>query len=612
MPVAGPVLPRPGIVRHGQTAMTDFADGRLVARAHSLGVRLLAWQHWLPALWLRLPRWRGVTTGGQGTSRVWLLAPALLAALIGVPLLVVGVHVGALTTPEVRHLAQTVLARYVTNTVALVAVVAALTAGGGVTTAWLTTAFEFPGRRFLSWLLILPLALPTYIAAITYAGVFDFTGPVQLLLRRGFALPAGSYPTLDMQTFPGLCFVLTVTLYPYAYLTSRAVFARQSAAVLEIARSHGYSGMQAFRHAVLPLARPGIAAGMVLVAMETLGEYGASHYFGVDTLTIGIFRAWFALGSVQAALSLAAVLLLVVAIIVAAERWQRRRARYHAPGAVRRPMPRTRLRGRTAALACAGCAVPVLLGFVVPVAQLLWWGLQSWARAASWQLLGYLGTSIGLAAAASLVILVLAVLVAYATRIRAGRMIGSVARWTTSGYAVPGAVLAVGIATAYTWLDHRIIGASRLLFGVSPGLIVTGTALALLAGYVVRFFAVGYHAIDSGFCGVTTRFDEVARAAGMRPRQALLRVGLPSLRPALIGAAMLLLVDILKELPLTMILRPFNLETLATRVFRLAGNEMIAEAAIPALLIVAIGVLPVILLQRLTTVRQDACSAPLA
>ena len=585
--------------------MTDFTAGRLAARAHGLGVRLLSWPHWL-----RLPRSWLAGAGGKTASRVWLLAPASLATLIGVPLLVVAVHIGALATPEVRHLAQTVLARYVGNTLALVAVVAALTAGIGVTTAWLTTAFEFPGRRILSWLLILPLALPTYIAAITYAGVFDFTGPAQLLFRKGFALPPGSYPTLDLQTFAGLCFVLTVTVYPYAYLTSRAVFARQSAAVLEIARSHGYSGWQAFRHAVLPLARPGIAAGMVLVAMETLGEYGASHYFGVDTLTIGIFRAWFALGSVQAALSLAAVLLLVIAMIMAAERWQRRRARYHAPGAVQRPLPRLRLSGRAAIMASAISTLPVLLGFAVPVAQLLWWALLSWTRVAGWQLLGYLGASVALAATASSIVLVMAVLIAYTTRLRAGRAVSALARCTTAGYAIPGAVLAVGIATAYTWLDHRIIGASRLLFGMSPGLIITGTALALVAGYVVRFFAVGYHAVDSGFCGVTTRFDEVARVAGMRPRQALVRVGIPSLRPALIGAAMLLIVDILKELPLTMILRPFNLETLATRVFRLAGNEMIAEAAIPALLIVAIGLVPVIFLQRLTAAHQDARAAP--
>ena len=586
--------------------MADYAAGRLMARAHGLGLRLLP--PWLRVALRRLQRLRVTGTCVKGTSRAWLLAPALVAVLIGAPLLVVAVHVGALGTPEVRHLAQTVLAGYVVNTVALVAVVAALTALVGVTTAWCTTAFEFPGRRLLSWLLVLPLALPTYIAAISYVGVFDYTGPLQLLFRRGLSLPVGSYPTLDLQTFAGLCFVLTVTVYPYAYLTSRAVFARQSAAVMEIARSHGYSGLQALRHAVLPLARPGIVAGMVLVAMETLGEYGASHYFGVDTLTIGIFRAWFALGSVHAALSLAAVLLLVVVSIMALERWQRRRARYHAPGAVQRPMPRIRLRGRTAAAVSAACALPVLLGFAVPVAQLLWWSLRSWARALDWRLAAYLGTSIGLAAAAALVILTLAVLIAYTTRLRAGRIVSSLARWTTSGYAVPGAVLAVGIATAYTWLDHRIIGASRLLFGISPGLVITGTALALLAGYVVRFFAVGYHAVDSGFCGITTRFDEVARASGMRPRHALVRVGLPSLRPALIGAAMLLVVDILKELPLTMILRPFNLETLATRVFRLAGNEMITEAALPALLIVAIGLVPVILLQRLTTARLDACA----
>ena len=203
------------------------------------------------------------------------------------------------------------------------------------------------------------------------------------------------------------------------------------------------------------------------------------------------------------------MLLLVVMSIMALERWQRRRARYHAPGLVQRPMPRIRLRGRTAAAACVACALPVLLGFGVPVAQLLWWALQSWVRVLDWQLFSYLGASVGLAATAALFILILAVLIAYTTRLRAGRMVSSLARWTTSGYAVPGAVLAVGIATAYTWLDHRIIGASRLLFGVSPGLVITGTALALLAGYVVRFFAVGYHAVDSGFCGVTTRFDEV-------------------------------------------------------------------------------------------------------
>ena len=592
--------------------MTDFAAG-LAARLRGVGARLptrLLRRFRLRAAWLRLARRRRLAApGARCASRAWLLAPAALAALIGVPLAVVGVHVGALGTPEVRHLAQTVLPRYAANTVALVAVVAALTGALGVTTAWLSTAFEYPGRRVLSWLLILPLALPAYIAALAYAGLFDFTGPAQLLFRKGFALPAGGYPTIDVQTFAGLCFVLTVTVYPYAYLTVRALFARQSGAVLEIARSHGYTGLQAFRRAVLPLARPGIAAGMALVAMEVLGEYGASHFFGVDTLTIGIFRAWFALGSVQAALSLAAVLLLAVALIMALERWQRRRARYHAPGGSQRPLPRVRLRGWPAAAACAACALPVLLGFAVPVAQLGWWALQSWTRVEGWQLVRYLGVSVGLAAAAALLILVLAVLIAYTTRLRAGRAVSALARCATAGYAIPGAVLAVGIATAYTWLDHRIIGAARLLFGVSPGLILTGTVLALLAGYVVRFFAVGYHTVDSGFCGVTTRFDEVARVAGLRPRQALLRVGIPSLRPALLAAAMLLIVDMLKELPLTMILRPFNLETLATRVFRMAGNEMIAEAAIPALLIVAIGVAPVILLQRLITARQDAGSA---
>ena len=595
--------------------MTDFVDRGHLVHPAGLGERALAWQQRLRGTWLRTPWSRGwrlrrvSATLVQPTSRLWLVAPAVLAALIGIPLLVVAAHLGALSSREVHHLAQTVLLRYVASTVGLVTVVGVLTALIGVSTAWLTTAFEFPGRRVLSWLLVLPLALPTYIAAISYAGMFDYTGAAQLLFHRVLAMAPGSYPTIDVQTFAGLSFVLTVTVYPYVFLTTRAVFARQSAAVMEIARCHGYGGAQAFRHAVLPLARPGIVAGVGLVAMETLGEYGASHFFGVDTLTIGIFRAWFALGSVEAALSLAAVLLLVVGAILALERWQRQRARYHAPSVLQRPIPRVALRGRTAAITAAWCAAPVVLGFVLPVAQLGWWALEGGGRAVRPDLLRYLASSIGLAGTASVAIVVLATLVAYAARVRSGRLVSVTSRLATSGYAVPAAVLAVGIATAYSWLDHRIIGASRLLFGVSPGLVITGTALALLAGYVVRFFGVGYHAIDSGFCGVTRRFDEVARSSGMRPRHALLYVALPGLRPALIGAAVLLMVDMLKELPLTMILRPFNLETLATRVFRMAGNEMMHEAAVPALLIVAIGMIPVFVLQRLASAHLKARAA---
>ena len=595
--------------------MTDLVGRRPLVHVAGFGARLPGWPRRLRAVWLRAPWSRGwrlrrlAAAAAQPTSRVWLLAPGLLAALVGIPLVVVAFHLGALASPAVRHLAETVLIRYLANTMALVTVVAGLTAIVGVSTAWLTTAFEFPGRRLLSWLLVIPLALPTYIAAIAYAGAFDYTGPAQLLFRRVLSMPPGAYPTLDVQTFVGLTFVLTVTAYPYAYLTSRAVFARQSAAVMEIARCHGYGGAQAFRHAVLPLARPGIAAGVGLVAMETLGEYGASHFFGVDTLTIGIFRAWFALGSVEAALSLAAVLLLVVAAVLALERWQRQRARYHAPSAVQRPTPRIGLGRRSALIAAAWCAAPVVLGFALPVAQLIWWALNGSGRSLQWELARYLGSSVGLAATAALVIVILATLLAYAARIRNGSLVNATARLVTTGYAVPGAVLAVGIATAYAWLDHRMIGAARALFGVSPGLILTGTALALLAGYVVRFFAVGYHAIDSGFSGVASRFDEVARSSGMRPRHALLRVTLPNLRPALVGALVLLVVDVLKELPLTMILRPFNVETLATRVFRMAGNEMMQEAAVPALLIVLVGMIPVFVLQRLAAAHAQARTA---
>ena len=509
--------------------MADFAAGRPAARAHGLGLRLLHWPHWLRAAWLRLPWWRVATTGVKCTSRAWLLAPALLAALIGVPLVVVGVHVSALGTPEVRHLAQTVLARYVINTVALVAVVAALTALVGVTTAWFTTAFDFPGRRVLSWLLILPLALPTYIAAISYVGVFDFTGPLQLLFRRGFSIPVGNYPTLDLQTFAGLCFVLTVTVYPYAYLTSRAVFARQSAAVMEIARSHGYSGLQALRYAVLPLARPGIVAGMVLVAMETLGELWRlallrrryPDHRHLPRLVRPGERARgpesggraVAGGDVDHGAGSAGS---AGAPAITRRAWCSARCPVSGCAAV----PRRRPASPAPCRCCwaSGCRWRNCSGG----------RCKAGVRVLDWQLFSYLGASVGLAATAALFILILGSAdrltppgfapAAWSARWRAGPLPAMPCRERCSPWEspprTPGSITASSAPRA-CYSAYR------------PGLVITGTALALLAGYVVRFFAVGYHAVDSGFCGVTTRFDEVARAAGMRPRHALLRVGIP-------------------------------------------------------------------------------------
>ncbi len=551
----------------------------------------------------RLPRplrpgARRPRTPRAAASRGWLAAPITVGVLIGAPLLVVIANLDGIFSAEMSHLLRTVLPRYAGTTAALAALVAALCALVGVTAAWLVTVYDFPGRRALGWLLVLPLAIPTYIGALAYGGIFDYTGPAQLLFREALGVPAGAYPTLRVRGFGGLAFVLAALLYPYVYLTARTAFAQQGATLLEVTRSLGSSGAAALARAVLPATRPALAAGVMLVVMETLGEFGASHYLGVDTLTIGIFRGWFGLGSVRVALALGALLLIAIALLQAVEHRQRGAARFCDATLNDRPLVRRRLRGAAALAAWVACAVPVITGFALPAGQLLWWTARR-PPAIDSDLIPLAATSIGLAATATAATVVLAVLVAYAARVRKDRLVGALARWSAAGYAVPAAVLAVGIATAYTWVDQRLDGAARVLLGVSPGLLLTATGLALIAGYVVRFFAVGYHAVESGFARLPARFDEVGRALGCRPGQGLLRVALPNLRPALMTAAILMIVEMLKELPLTLILRPFRLETLATNVFRLAGNEQLVDAAPYALVIIAAGLGPVLILNRM-------------
>ena len=346
-------------------------------------------------------------------SRGWLAAPVTAAILIGTPLLVVIANLDGFLSAEMGHLARTVLPGYTVTTIALVALVAALCALVGVVAAWLVTAYDFPGRRALGWLLVLPLAIPTYIGALAYAGIFDYTGPAQLLFREVLQVPAGAYPILRVRGFGGLTFVLATLLYPYVYLTARAAFARQGATLLEVSRSLGRSRAEAFVHAVLPATRPALAAGVMLVVMETLGEFGASHYLGVDTLTIGIFRSWFGLGSVRVALALGALLLLIVALLQAVEHRQRGAARFHDAALHDRPLVRRKLRGAAALGACAVCSVPVITGFALPVGQLMWWAARR-LPGFDLELVRLTAASIGLAAAATAATVTLAVLVAYA------------------------------------------------------------------------------------------------------------------------------------------------------------------------------------------------------
>jgi iron(III) transport system permease protein len=521
----------------------------------------------------------------------WTIVTLVAVALVLLP--VASVLVGAFGGPSEtwRHLASTVLTDYVSHSLLLVLGVGAATLLLGVSTAWLITTCDFPGRRFFEWSLILPLSVPTYIMAYTYAEI----------LRGGSLLGPESSAALrsNLMTLPGAGLVIALALYPYVYLITRASFLRQSGSVLETARILGKSPWQTFARVALPMARPGVVAGLTLVLMEVLNEYGAVRYFGVTTFTTGIFRAWFSLGDTSAAIRLAGLLLVFVFLLILFERAQRGRARFSDRGQGYRPVVRFGLKGTRSWAAAAACGLPVLFGFVVPVYQLFGWGASVAGDLIDARFLSLTFNSFALGIAAAAITVVVGLLIAYSVRLSPTPLLRLASRASSLGYSIPGAVIAVGILIPFTGLDRTLSTAWGALTGSPPGLILTGTVAALLFAYLVRFLAVALNPIESGFERTCAHLDESSRSLGASPSRTLREVDLPLLRGTLLSAGILVFVDVLKELPLTLILRPFDFDTLATRAFQLAMDEQVAESALPALLVIAVGLVPVLVLSRL-------------
>jgi iron(III) transport system permease protein len=531
----------------------------------------------------------------------WTVAALAGVALLSLPLVVIAA--GALTTASETwtHVASTVLSDYIVNSVRLVVGACGLALVVGVSTAWLVAGFDFPGRRFFEWALILPLAVPAYIAAYTYAGIFDVTGPLQRFVRAAVPSLADEFLYLNVMNIGVVTLIFGFVLYPYVYLVARASFARQSATLLEVSRTLGQGATGTFLRVALPLARPALAAGAGLVAMEVLNDYGAVKYFGVPTFTTGIFRSWFGLGDLSSAIRLAAMLMLFVFALLALERTQRGRASFAGGRAADRPLPRSRLRGTAAVAAVAICALPFLLGFGIPVAQLGYWAYGTAASVVDVTFVRLVANSFLLAGAAAAICVVLAVLLTYASRLNPRPWLRRLSRVTVLGYSMPGAVVAVGVLVPFAWLDHRVDGFMRGAFGIPTGLLLSGTLVALVFAYAVRFMAVAFLPVESGFTRLCGRVDDAARSLGATPACALRKVSLPLLRGTLLGAVILVFVDVLKELPLTLILRPFNFDTLATRAYQLATDELLAISANYAIIIIAAGIVPVLLLNRVVS-----------
>ncbi|MYB33833.1 MAG: iron ABC transporter permease [Gammaproteobacteria bacterium] len=527
----------------------------------------------------------------------WTVTGAVMTLILLVPIGAICIYLFA-PSENWSHLVDTVLLEYVVNSLWLMLGVTLGAGGIGVTTAWLTSMCRFPGRDLLSWLLLLPLAMPAYIIAYTYTGMLDVSGPLQGWIREAFGLSYGQYWFPEVRSIGGAIIMFSLVLYPYVYMLARAAFIGQSICVLEVSRTLGCNRWVSFSKVAVPLARPAIVAGLSLALMETLADFGTVQYFGVSTFTTGIYRTWFGMFDAVAATQLSAILLFFVFGLIMLERWSRRRAHFHHTTNRYQRLPDIPLTRGAAAVALIACVFPLLFGFIVPTVQLIIWALQTWNVMLDHRFFDLVWHSFTLAAGAAVVALIPALVLAYGNRINPSRAMRFFSRLSSMGYAIPGTVIAVGVLIPFGALDNMINDFSKIHYDMTVGLFFSGTVFILLFAYTVRFLSVSLQSVEAGLDKVRPSMDDAARSMGSNRTTVLRHVHLPIIKGSLLTAIVIVFVDVMKELPATLILRPFDFNTLAVRAYELASDERLADSSTAALAIVAIGIIPVILLSR--------------
>lgn len=551
--------------------------------------------HSLQALATRVAAWRRQ----REASPAWTLLAAAVAAVMALPLVTVAVLALGSADNAWSHLARTVLARALSDTAALLIGVSGLVLLFGTATAWLVTMYRFPGRAILDRLLVLPLAMPTYIIAYCYVELLDFSGPVQGALRSFFGWHSvRDYWFPEIRSLGGAILVLAAVLYPYVYLSARASFVQQSVCVLEVARTLGRTSVATFWSVALPLARPALAAGLALALMECLNDLGAVQYLGVQTLTVSIYTTWLQRSSLGGAAQIALVALLVVLALMLAERAARGAGRFHHTTGRYRSIPFSDLEGWRAPAAALFCALPVIAGFVLPMAVLLVQAAAHFSDAFASGFWRAVANSLSVAILAAALTVALGLGLSYAQRVAPNAVVRFSARSAGLGYALPGTVLALGLLIPLAALDNAVDSVTRSAFGLSTGLLLSGSIFVIVLACTIRFMAVSLGALEAGFNRLSPNLDAAARTLGETSLSALWRVHVPLLVPALGAAGLLVFVDAMKELPATLLLRPFNFETLATHVYSFATLEQFEQGTLGALTIVLIGLVPVLLLHR--------------
>ena len=549
----------------------------------------------------------------RGAVRLWparkltaLAVVLAIAGLVAAPLISL-IRIALNGDPEIAgHLAAYVLPVALTQTALLLIGVAVISSLLGAGTAWIVTTFQFPGRNTLLWLLPLPLAIPTYIGAYIYADFLDTAGPVQSALRAifGWRSPA-DYWFPPIRSLGGAIFIMGIVLYPYTYLAARAMFQTQHRAFVDAARTLGARPFAVARQITVPLARPALAVGIALTSLETLNDIGASEYLGVQTLTLTVFTTWLNRGSLPGAAQISLIMLAAVVALIALERYGRRGQSYDTPVHGRGPAPRIPLHGRGARLAVVLCCIPVALGFVIPalflLRQVVMRGLLVGFDPA---LFHHTLTTIAFAATATVSVIVLGLAATVALRLSRHPAVAGCVNFAAVGYAVPGTVLALGLLAPLVGVDEIINWFTAVFAGKTVGLVVAGSGIAVVVAYTIRFLAIAIGFLQAGYSRISTDFDDMARILGARPAAMVRTIHLPLVRPAIWGAALLVFIDCLKELPATLLLRPMNVETLATYIYQYATRGNFEEGALAALMIVAVGILPIIRIVRYADFAQ--------
>lgn len=534
---------------------------------------------------------------------IWSIISFVAVLLIIIPS--ANIFINLLNEPNSNwfHIKEFLLKKYFVNTIIISVWTGVLTVLIGISLAWIMTIYDFPFKKFMKWGLMLPLTIPAYIGAYTYHGMLNYTGIIQSTLRNLFGIKVNQ-AYFNIMNIKGVILVFTLFLFPYVYTITRSFLAKSTSSIIENARVLGSNPIKIFFKIILPISRGAIIGGVSLVILEVLNDYGVVKYYGVSTFSTAIFKTWFSMGDVESAIRLSAILMLLVLVVLVSERFTRGRRKYSMTSTKQRPITPIKLKGLTKYLITTYVLGIFTLSFVLPTIQLIHWAVLSYERIWDITFLKLIANSIGVASISTLIIIVIAVVVANNHRIYDTVISKLFSKVIVIGYSIPGAVIAIGVIVMFINLDRTLKPLYMQLSSSSKTLVLSTSILMLIFAYVIRFMAIGFNSIDAGFDKVGRKYFEASTLLGKNKLETFINVDLPMIKPAVISAFILVFIDTLKELPLTLILRPFNYNTLATKAFEYANDEMIHEASIPSLFIIIISIFFVYLMNKFTSSKE--------